>query len=130
MRARDIPASPAIFKARPMVRYERAAMHVPQFVAAGMKGTDENARDSHRDGPLMAAKAVIAAGEFRLVRSLDIEAVEYDAQPGIEGRYLQNVTTLYVTDSHIVVEVNGTRGARRNMRYLDTAFGKYEHLGV
>src|SRR5215469_5438978 len=81
-----IPPAPAFFEAGAMVGDERSAVDIAQFLGTRMNGTDKETGNSHRDRALMAPQAVVAPREFGLGGALRLEAIQDDAQLGIERR--------------------------------------------
>ncbi len=78
----------------------------------------------------MAAQTIVAAGEFRPIGFLGVQAVENRALLGIDGRQLQHLAILHKTNGGVVVEINGARRARRDVRGLNAGARKHQHLRI
>jgi len=70
----------------------------------------------------------IAARKAWFLGFRDVQSVEDDPQLRIDRRQLNYLALLYRPDGYVVIEIERTRRARRNLRTLEARFGEYEHL--
>ncbi len=128
VRARDIPAAPAVFERRAVVHLGNTRDEVNDALLVSFERADEMAGHAHCLRGRMAFETLVVADELRLVAGGLLQRVEDAAKLRVHLADFHDRRVGNPADVNVVVEKNRTRRLRRNALALKRGFREEQRL--